>query len=256
METLWFWIVGGMLTLYVVLDGMDLGAGIVHLLLAWDESDKRKVIASIGPIWSANEVWLLAAGGSLYCAFPSVYASAFSGFYLPLMMVLWLMILRGISLELRNHIPGPLWAPMWDVVFTISSLLLTVVFGAALGNVVRGVPLDASGYFFVPLWTNFSTSGALGVLDWYTVLTGLAATIVLTMHGALWVAHKTEGGLQFRAQELARLMWTGSIVFVLAITGASFIVQPDIVKHFSTNPIGAIFPVIGAVGLVLARPAR
>ena len=110
---------------------------------------------SIGPVWDGNEVWLLAAGGALYFAFPALYASSFSGFYLPLMIVLWLLILRGTSVEFRGHIDNRVWKPFWDVVFCIASALLAIFFGAALGNVVRGVPLNASGEFFLPLWTNF-----------------------------------------------------------------------------------------------------
>src|ERR1700686_5145344 len=154
METLWFCLVAVMLALYVLLDGFDLGAGAVHFLVAKTEEERRQVIASIGPVWDGNEVWLLAAAGTLYFAFPALYASSFSGFYLPLMMVLWLLILRGTSIEFRNHIKSPVWAPLWETVFCGASALLAIFFGAALGNVVRGVPLDASGSFFEPLWTN------------------------------------------------------------------------------------------------------
>src|SRR4030081_1052842 len=155
MGFIWFWIVAVMLTAYVVLDGFDLGVGILHPLLSRTEHDRQIMLRSIGPVWDGNEVWLLAGGGTLYFAFPALYASAFSGFYLPLMIVLWLLILRGASIEFRNHIKSAVWDPLWDFLFCASSLLLAVFFGAALGNVVRGVPLDASGYFFEPLWTNF-----------------------------------------------------------------------------------------------------
>src|SRR5712691_1159902 len=161
METLWFCLVAGMIATYVVLDGFDLGAGIVHLLIARTDGERRQVIGAIGPVWDGNEVWLLAGGGTLYFAFPALYASSFSGFYLPLMMVLWLLILRGISIEFRNHIESHIWTPLWDVVFAGASALLTIFFGAALGNVVRGAPLDASGDFFLPLWTNFQVGGEL-----------------------------------------------------------------------------------------------
>src|SRR5215467_6434265 len=141
METLWFAVVALMITAYVVLDGFDLGAGALHLWLARTSAERTAVLASIGPVWDANEVCLLAAGGTLFFAFPGLYASSFSGFYLPLMMVLWLLILRGIAIEFRNHVDAPVWTPVWDAGFAISSLLLAVFFGAALGNVVRGVPV-------------------------------------------------------------------------------------------------------------------
>ena len=200
---LWFCLVAVMIAVYVVLDGFDLGAGIIHLLVARTDGERRQVLRSIGPVWDGNEVWLLAGGGTLYFAFPALYASSFSGFYLPLMMVLWLLILRGIAIEFRNHIDSPVWKPFWDVVFGGASALLAIFFGAALGNVVRGVPLDAAGDFFLPLWTNFGIGREVGILDWYTVLVAVAAFATLTVHGALWVALKTEGDLEQRARRLA-----------------------------------------------------
>src|SRR5260221_14339917 len=191
MGTIWFWLVAIMITTYVLLDGFDLGAGAIHLFVAKTDDERRQVLASIGPVWDGNEVWLIAAGGTMYFAFPVLYASGFSGFYLPLMIVLWLLILRGASIEFRNHIKSAVWDPLWDFVFCASSLLLAVFFGAGLGNVVRGVPLDASGYFFEPLWTNFRLGEETGILDWYTILVGVLALLALAMHGALWVQMKT-----------------------------------------------------------------
>src|SRR5947209_3532919 len=182
MGTIWFWLVAIMIATYVLLDGFDLGAGAIHLLVAKTNEERRQVLASIGPVSDGNEVWLLAAGGTLYFAFPALYASAFSGFYLPLMIVLWLLILRGASIEFRNHIQSAVWDPLWDFLFCTSSLLLAVFFGAALGNVVRGVPLDASGYFFEPLWTNFRLDDETGILDWYTILAGMLTSVVFGVY--------------------------------------------------------------------------
>src|SRR5579864_9584328 len=148
MGTIWFCLVAIMITVYVLLDGFDLGAGAIHLLVAKTDQERRQVLASIGPVWDGNEVWLIAAGGTLYFAYPALYASAFSGFYLPLMMVLWLLMLRGIGIELRAHMDNPVWRGFFDVVFSVSSALLAIFFGAALGNVIRGVPLGPDGYFF------------------------------------------------------------------------------------------------------------
>src|SRR5436190_16302632 len=142
METLWFALVAVMITAYVILDGFDLGAGILHLIIARTDEERRTVIRTIGPVWDGNEVFLLAGGGTLYFAFPALYAASFSGFYLPLIMVLWLLILRGISIEFRGHVESPVWRPLWDAVFGGASALLAIFFGVALGNVVRGVPLD------------------------------------------------------------------------------------------------------------------
>jgi len=142
-------------------------------------------------VWDGNEVWLISGGGVLLMAFPALYASSFSGFYLPLMIVLWLFMLRGISLEFRNHLDSPAWAPGWDVVFAGASAALAGFLGAAIGNVVRGVPLDSTGYFFLPLWTNFRVGREVGILDWFTIIIGFATFFAMGEHGALWVAMKT-----------------------------------------------------------------
>src|ERR1035441_4285376 len=138
METIWFSLIAVMIALYVVLDGFDLGAGGIHLFVARNDAERRTVLASIGPVWDGNEVWLIAGGGTLYFAFPALYSSSFSGFYLPLMIVLWLLILRRIAIHFRNHIDSPVWQPLWEFVFAAASALLAIFFGAALGNVVRG----------------------------------------------------------------------------------------------------------------------
>jgi cytochrome d ubiquinol oxidase subunit II len=249
METTWFCLVALMLATYVVLDGFDLGAGVAHLLIARTDEERRNVLRSIGPVWDGNEVWLLAAGGTLYFAFPALYASSFSGFYLPLMIVLWLLILRGIAIEFRNHIESPVWHPFWDAVFAGSSTLLAIFFGAALGNVVRGVPLDRAGDFFLPLWTDFAAGPESGVLDWYTVSIAIAALLTLTVHGALWLALKNRDTLHARACALASLAWWGLLVVVIAITLLSFRVQPHLRQSFAVRPWTYVFPLFALAGL-------
>jgi len=150
MGFIWFWIVAVMLVAYVVLDGFDLGVGILHPFLARNEQERQLMLRSIGPVWDGNEVWLIAGGGTLYFAFPLLYASAFSGFYLALMIVLWLLIMRGASIELRMQIDMGLWRAFFDGLFFFSSAVLAIFYGAALANVIRGVPLHADGYFFIP----------------------------------------------------------------------------------------------------------
>src|ERR1700733_11836620 len=206
MSTIWFMIVAVMVAIYVLLDGFDLGAGAVHLFIARTDEERRTVIRAIGPVWDGNEVWLLAAGGTLYFAFPLLYASSFSGFYLPLMMVLWLLMLRAIGIEFRSHIQEPVWRGFFDTVFGVSSILLAIFFGAALGNVVRGVPLNAEGYFFEPLWTNFRMGEQNGILDWYTVMCGVVALVPLVVHGSLYLATKTQGELNYRARKVASFL--------------------------------------------------
>jgi cytochrome d ubiquinol oxidase subunit II len=255
MPTLWFWLVAGMLVFYTVLDGFDLGAGALHLFLARTNEERRLVLRSIGPVWDGNEVWLLAAGGTLYFAFPGLYASSFSGFYLPLMMVLWLLVLRGISIEFRGHLKNEVWAPFWDVVFCGASALLALFLGVALGNVVRGVPLNADGWFFEPLWTNWGVRGQTGILDWYTVVVGLTALASLAMHGALWVWGKTDHDLAMRARRSARILWPVVLVLALLVTVLTFIVQPFVPHHLGEAPLGYIFAFLALAGLAVARGA-
>jgi cytochrome d ubiquinol oxidase subunit II len=248
-ETVWFCLVAIMIAGYVVLDGFDLGAGIIHLFVARTDAERRQVLRSIGPVWDGNEVWLLAGGGTLYFAFPALYAAAFSGFYLALMMVLWLLILRGISVELRSHIESPLWRPFWDLLFGGSSALLALLYGAALGNVIRGVPLDSSGFFFLPLWTNFQPGRDAGTVDWYTLLVGGASFVALAIHGCCWVVLKTSGDLQRRAREFGDQVWWAVVAFTAAITFFSFQLQPNLNTEFEVRPWGYVFPLLAVAGL-------
>jgi cytochrome bd ubiquinol oxidase subunit II len=253
MGTVWFSLVAVMITVYVLLDGFDLGAGAIHLLVAKTDEERRQVLASVGPVWDGNEVWLVASGGTLYFAFPALYASAFSGFYLPLMIVLWLLILRGTSIEFRNHLISRVWDPFWDFLFCASSLLLAIFLGAALANVVRGVPLDASGYFFEPLWTDFRLGEQTGVLDWYTILVGVLSMLVLVMHGALWVQMKTTGAVNQRCGKLARTAWWGVLILTAAVTAITFKIQPQVQENFSTWPWGFILPALAVAGIAGVR---
>jgi cytochrome d ubiquinol oxidase subunit II len=249
METIWFCLVATMIAVYVVLDGFDLGAGIIHLYAARTDDERSQVLRSIGPVWDGNEVWLIAAGGTLYFAFPGLYASSFSGFYLPLMMVLWLLILRGISIEFRNHLDSSTWKPFWDVIFFGASATLVIFFGAALGNVVRGVPLDTAGDFFLPLWTNFDIGPASGILDWYTIPVGLLAFLTLTLHGSHWIVYKTTAGLRDRAAVVARHAWWAVAALTVLVTAATFRIQPQVLANFAEHPWGYVFPALAIAGL-------
>jgi cytochrome d ubiquinol oxidase subunit II len=194
-------------------------------------------------VWDGNEVWLLAGGGTLYFAFPWLYASAFSGFYLPLMIVLWLLILRGISLELRNHIDVGVWRALLDGLFGISSLLLAVFYGAALANVIRGVPLRVDGYFFLPLWTNWKPGPSPGILDWYTVIGGLVALISLTLHGALWLTIKVSGDLERRARRLVSQLWFVLLAITIVSLAATMVVRPQTLDNYYHYPFTFAVPV-------------
>ena len=251
METLWFIFVALMIAMYVLLDGFDLGAGAIHLVAARNDTERRKIIRAIGPVWDGNEVWLIAGGGTLFFAFPVLYASSFSGFYLPLIIVLWLLMLRGLSIELRGHIGDPMWASFWDAVFFLGSSLLAVFFGAALGNVVRGVPLNADGYFFQPLWTDFNPfSDTPGILDPYTVLIGLLALTTLIVHGANFIALKTDGDLNARSRTISRRFTYATVALTVLATAFTFSVSPWMLGSFNERPYGYVLPLVAIAGLV------
>ena len=243
MGFIWFWLVAVMIVGYVVFDGFDLGVGILHLFLPRTETERRVSLRSIGPVWDGNEVWLLAGGGTLYFAFPLLYASAFSGFYLPLMIVLWLLVLRGITLELRNHIDVGVWVALLDGVFGLASALLAIFYGAALANVLRGVPLNPDGYFFLPLWTNWQPGASPGILDWYTVIGGLVALFALTLHGALWLSIKVSGDLAQRACRLINPLLLLVILITVVSLIATIAVRPASLNNYSSYPVTFIVPV-------------
>ena len=250
MLTTWFLLVAGMIAAYVVLDGFDLGVGALYLFITSTDRERKLLLRTIGPVWDGNEVWLLAAGGTLYFAFPLLYASAFSGFYLPLMIVLWLLIFRGIGVELRAHVDSAVWRGFFDGCFAFSSLLLTIFYGAALGNVVRGVPLNADGYFFLPLWTDWRIGSQPGVLDWYTVIAAVLALLALTIHGANWVALKTSGELNARAKRVAVILWPLLAILTLASLWATLSIRPGMLANYRRHAILLVIPAAVAASLV------
>jgi cytochrome d ubiquinol oxidase subunit II len=244
LNQIWFVVLAGMLTAYAVLDGFDLGVGILHLFLARREEEREAAISAIGPVWNGNEVWLIAAGGSMVVAFPHVYASAFSGFYLALMLVLWLLILRGLGIEFRHQVDDPLWRQAWDVTFSLASLLLAVLFGVALGNVLRGVPLDAFGEF----------QGSFAVLlNPFSILGGVLAVAMLALHGAAYLEMKTEGDLQARARRAVGRLWWLVLALLAAMVAGSFPVRPDFAANFLRAPVLFVVPLGGLACLVALR---
>jgi cytochrome bd ubiquinol oxidase subunit II len=228
MESIWFVILAAMLTAYVVLDGFDFGAGILHLFVAKTDDERRTIFAAIGPVWDGNEVWLVASGGMLIFAFPRAYAAACSGFYLLLMMVLWLLVFRGIGIEFRSREPNALWRAFWDAVFAFASTLMALVLGVSLGNVVRGFPIDAAGTFLIPLFTDFDVGPHPGALDWYTVLVGAFAVVALGAHGALYLAWKTEGTVHARSARFSRRLYASVALIAVPLTAATSRVNPSL----------------------------
>ena len=260
MGFIWFWIVAVMLTAYVVLDGFDLGVGILHPILARTEHDRQIMLRSIGPVWDGNEVWLLAGGGTLYFAFPALYASAFSGFYLALMIVLWLIILRGASIELRMHIEDRLWRSFFDGLFFLSSLLLAVFFGAALANVIRGVPLRADGYFFLPLWTNWRVGPEPGILDWYTIIGGVVALVALATPRCAVFGREDRGRVAgSRPRTFVHRSWIVLFAITIISLVATIAVRSDTLTNYYSYPVAFVIPVVVLAslgGIVVFLPQR
>ncbi|MGD0799597.1 MAG: cytochrome d ubiquinol oxidase subunit II [Acidobacteriaceae bacterium] len=253
MGATWFWIVAVMLATYVVLDGFDIGVGILYPFLARSDEDRSLMMRSIGPVWDGNEVWLLAGGGTLYFAFPLLYASAFSGFYLPLMIVLWLLIGRGIAIELRAHIDNHVWRSFFDGLFFLSSALLAIFLGAALANVIRGVPIGADNYFFLPLWTNWRVGPHPGILDWYTVIGGVVALVALATHGGLYLTMKAPGDLEARARRFSQFAWIALCAVTLVSLPATMLVRPGTLGRYTQHPIAFAIPAIVVLSLAAIR---
>ncbi len=260
MEAVWFALIAVMLTVYVVLDGFDFGAGMAHLLVARSDEERRTVLAAIGPLWDGNEVWLIASGGVLVFAFPRAYAVAFSGFYLPLMMVLWLLVVRGLSIEFRGQHGNPLWRAFFDAAFALSSTVLALVLGAALGNVVRGVPIGADDSFAGPLFTDFGVRGQdptkVGALDWYTVLVGCFTVVALAVHGAAYLAWKTDGAVGARSRRALGRLWWVELALLAAVTVATALVTPALFSSLLQRPWGWPAPALALAGLVAIPWAR
>lgn len=261
MVEIWFALLCFTIIVFVVLDGWDIGAGALHLIVAKTQTERREVIAAIGPLWSWHEVWLLAAGGTFLLAFPAILAAAFSGFYLALWMVLWSFVLRGISIEVGGHLPDRLWQTFWDFVFAMSNVLLAVLFGAALGNVIRGVPVDRSGLFSMALFTDFTPWGRVGILDWYTVSVAIVATVVLAAHGSTYLRLKTVGAVHDRSERLARAFWAIALVSFPLVSMATWFVRPQLYQSMAVRPLAWVFvaAIVGGTWAIwsgLRRPAE
>jgi cytochrome bd ubiquinol oxidase subunit II len=219
-------------SMYVLTDGYDLGVACVTPLVTRNERERFASMRSIGPFWNGNEVWLIAGGGVLFGLFPKAYASAFSGFYLPFMLVLWLLMFRGIALELRSHFASRIWHEFWDTAFSLSSTLLIVLFGVAIGNLVRGVPLDTDGYF---------TGTFAFLLNPYAVGVGLLAVMTLAQHGLTFLMIRIKGPPAERARHTAIGCWPVLVVLYLAVTIATFTMRPSIFAH---GPAAMFMPLL------------
>ena len=247
-QGLWFCLIAVLIAGYFILDGFDLGAGVLYPFIAKNDKEKAIVRRSIGPVWDGNEVWLLTAGGALFAAFPPAYATTFSGFYLAVMLVLFGLIVRAVSVEFRAH--DPQWGGLWNACFFIGSLLPALLLGVAIGNVYAGIPMNAAGdYSGVPL---------LGLITPFTLLCGVLGLVMFIAQGATWIALKAPKGsdLQVRAAKLRLPLQVVALVVFLAVSAvALLVVKPDILPILTIPcyAFAALFLVALIVSILLAK---
>jgi len=230
LNTVWFLLVGVLITGYALLDGFDLGTGVLHLFTR-DERERRVMMNAIGPVWDGNEVWLLTGGGALFAAFPPVYAAVFSGFYLAFTLLLVALILRAISFEFRGKLEAPGWRRAWDLAFGIGSLVPALLFGVAVGNVLRGLEMDQTGI----------RTTLPGLLNPYALLLGVLGLVMFVLHGATWIGLKSEGALQERMRRWAAGAWVAFIALFAASTIASYAVAPWLFERWFADPLTWVF---------------
>ena len=234
LNTIWFILVSVLIIGYAVLDGFDLGVGVLHLF-ANNEQQRRVNMNAIGPVWDGNEVWLLTAAGALFAAFPPVYATVFSGFYLAMMLTLAALIFRAVSLEFRSKVDSPLWRRFWDWSFGLGSLLATLLFGVVVGNLLRGVPIDVNG-----AWAG----SFVGLLNPYALLVGVLSLVMLVMHGAVYMTTKTEGDLCRWMSRWALRGWVTFVIVYLLVTLYSFFEAGYLFEGLLVSPLFWLFLVL------------
>ncbi|MGY0389356.1 cytochrome d ubiquinol oxidase subunit II [Nocardioides sp. WG-D5] len=233
LTTIWFCLIAVLWIGYFVLEGFDFGVGMLLPVLARDDRERRVMINTIGPVWDGNEVWLLTAGGATFAAFPEWYATLFSGFYLPLFLILIALIVRGVAFEYRHQRPSVTWAGWWDRAVIFGSYVPAFLWGVAFANIVRGVPIDADFEF---------TGTVLTLLNPYGLLGGLVTLSLFVTHGAVFIALKTDGEIRGRARALA--LKTGVVAAVLAVV---FLVWTQVLTG---NLATAVIFVLAALALV------
>ncbi len=226
LNTIWFFLIGALLAGYAILDGFDLGVGMLHLLVKEDK-ERRIMINSIGPVWDGNEVWLVTGGGALFAAFPHVYATVFSGFYSAFMLLLFMLIFRAVAIEFRSKRPMHWWKKMWDVSFSVASFLIALLMGVALGNIITGIPIGADKEFIGSFWD---------LINPYTVLVGITTVALFMMHGSIYSVMKTEGDLQNRIKGWVNNTIIFFVICYVTTTMATLIYYPNMVQHFKDVP--------------------
>lgn len=241
LQVVWFLLVGVLLTGYAILDGFDLGVGFWHLFTRKDE-DRRTLIASVGPVWDGNEVWLLTGAGALFAAFPPVYATVFSGMYLALTLLLFGLIFRAVSIEFRSKLVSPRWRGAWDIAFGVGSTLPALLFGVALGNILRGLPLDAKGEFAGSFFT---------LLNPYALMIGVLGFAMLITHGALYIVLKTDGDLAARARSWAVKTWYAYLGLFIAAVIVTIATQSQLLANYKAVPVLWLIPALALASVVM-----
>lgn len=240
LNTVWFLLIGVLITGYAILDGFDLGVGVLHLFAKSNE-ERRLHLNAIGPVWDGNEVWLLTGGGALFAAFPVVYATIFSGFYLALILLLVALIFRAVSFEFRGKVNSPGWQKLWDWLFGLGSLLPAVLFGVAVGNVLRGVPIAENGNYLGTF---------LQLLNPYAILIGILSLVMFVMHGALYMAVKTEGEYQARMSKWASGSWIALVAVYFLATFYTFFAAPFLFENILSKPLFWIFFILLLLAII------
>jgi len=244
LNTIWFILVGVLFTGYGMLDGFDFGVGALHLMHPTD-TDRRLSINSIGPVWDGNEVWLVTAGGALFAAFPNVYATMFSGFYLAFYLFLTALIFRAVAIEFRSKEPMAWWRWMWDIAFSVGSILAAVLLGVTAGNIAWGIPVDERGEF---------AGSFLGLLNPYALLAGVTTLALFTMHGAIYLHLKTEGEMQARVRAWIRPSIIFFILSYALLTLATLLYAPHAADRVREQPV--LFVVVALTVLAIANIPR
>ena len=255
METLqltWFILVFVLLGGYAVLDGFDLGVGVLHLTGKTDE-ERRVGLNAIGPVWDGNEVWLLTAGGALFAAFPYVYATVFSAMYLALMLLLAALIMRAVSIEFRSKVESRRWRGFWDVCFFLGSLLPAILFGVAFGNILRGLPINqVNGQLrFVPGYFG----GFFGLLNPYSIFIGILTLALFTMHGSIYLAAKSHGAQQDRLRRQALPLWLAVLALYVIATAWTLGIRPELFNGLDTLPLFWVMLAVLGAGLIVTPAA-
>jgi len=248
LESIWFVLWGVLWAVYFMLDGFDLGLGALMPVLAKNDADKRVIYGAMGPFWDGNEVWLLTAGGVTFAAFPATYAVMFSGLYSALMLILFALILRGVSFEFRNKVADPRWKAVWDICLTVGSFLPALLLGVAFANIFQGIPIDAEGIY---------QGNLLTLLNPYGILGGLLFLTMFMVHGCLWLAVKSEGPLHERAGALAGKLWGALIIVAVAFLVATWFAT-HLYDNYLKNPFffvipTALVPLLAVGALVMIR---